>query len=433
MTNRPLSLIRLAGLPLSLTLLSILAGSVINRVMVVELGLPVILAGLFIAVPLLISPVRIWLGHLSDAYPLRGRRREPYLILGAILSGGGVALSVALVVQTPALLSTGAALILLGLLLYGVGRNLTGNTFQALLTDRFAAGVPRARAANLYEVVKILGLVAGAGLLGLALRPYSNERLVLVVAVLSALAVLLSVLGALGQEPRTARLREAAEAARASSFWRSFRTLVWEDPQARLFLAVITLTVLGTQMQDVLMEPYAGLVLGMDVAATTRLTMFWGLGALASILLSGLVLVRWLGLARLYRLGIALLLPLLVLVVLAGVLQRPLLLQLSVLGLGLGSGLAAASLLAQAVEFTNARSAGLLLGVWGLGFQLGRALASVLGAGLVDLMNLVIGDVPLAAYGAAFAAEGTLLIGALLVYGRLRTSAARALWEPATL
>ena len=81
--NSPLNLFRLAGLPLSLTLLSILSGSVINRVMVVELGLPVILAGLFVAIPLLVSPVRIWLGHVSDAYPLWGRRREPYLILGA--------------------------------------------------------------------------------------------------------------------------------------------------------------------------------------------------------------------------------------------------------------------------------------------------------------------------------------------------------------
>ena len=35
--------IRLAALPLGLTLLSILAGSLVNRVMVVELGLPVIL------------------------------------------------------------------------------------------------------------------------------------------------------------------------------------------------------------------------------------------------------------------------------------------------------------------------------------------------------------------------------------------------------
>lgn len=420
-------LIRLAGLPLSLTLLSILAGSLINRVMVVELGLPVILAGLFLAVPLLISPVRIWLGHLSDAYPLWGRRREPYLIIGAILSGSGVALSVALVVHTPALLSPGAALILLGLLLYGVGRNLTGNTFQSLLTDRFAAGVPRARAANLYEVVKILGLVIAAGLLSLVLRPYSTERLVLVVAVVATLSVLLSVLGALGQEPRTAALREASEQARATAFWRSFRVLVWDDPQARLFFAVITLTVLGTQMQDVLMEPYAGLVLDMDVAATTQLTMFWGLGALASILLSGLVLIRWLGLARLYRLGIALLLPLFALVMLAGVVQSPLLLQLTVVALGLSSGLAAASLLAQAMELTNARSAGLLLGVWGLGFQLGRALANLIGAGLVDLMNLLTDQAPLLAYGTAFSVECGLLAAALLAFGRLQMRSARAL------
>lgn len=427
MENSPLRLIRLAGVPLSLTLLSILAGSVINRVMVVELGLPVILAGMFLAVPLLISPVRVWLGHLSDAYPLGGRRREPYLVLGAVLSAIGVWLSVALVVGTPALLSTGTALILLGLLLYGIGRNLTGNTFQALLTDRFAAGVSRARAVNLYEVVKILGLVIGAGLLSLALRPYSTERLVMVVAVVAAVSAILSVLGAFAQEPRTTALRDATERARANAFWPSFRELVWEDPQARLFFVVITLTVLGTQMQDVLMEPYAGLVLNMDVAATTQLTMFWGLGALASILLSGLVLIRWLGLPRLYRLGIGLLLPLFVLVVLAGVVQSPLLLQLTVVALGLSSGLAAASLLAQAMELTNARSAGLLLGVWGLGFQLGRALANLIGAGLVDLMNLMTAQAPLLAYGTAFGIECVLLVAALLVFRRLHMRAARAL------
>lgn len=77
----------------------------------------------------------------------------------------------ALVVRTPPLFSATAALILLGLLLYGIGRNLTGNTFQALLTDRFESGVVRSRAMNLYEVVKLLGMVLGAGLLGLALRP----------------------------------------------------------------------------------------------------------------------------------------------------------------------------------------------------------------------------------------------------------------------
>ena len=429
--NSPLNLIRLAGLPLSLTLISILAGSVINRVMVVELGLPVILAGLFLSIPLLVAPVRIWLGHCSDAYPIRGRRREPYLILGAILSGAGAAVSVALVVKTPDLFSIGTALILLALCLYGLGRNLAGNTFQALLADRFAPGVPRSRAVNLYEVVKLLGMVMGAGLVGQALRPYSAERLTLVVGVCALLAVILSLIAALGQEPRTEALRRAAASARATPFWSSFRTLVWRDPQARLFLAVITLTLLGTQMQDVLMEPYAGLVFGLDVAATTQLTMFWGLGALLSILLSGLVLIRWLGLARLFRFGILLLAPLFPLLILAGLIHQVWLLQAGVLGLGLASGLAAASLLAQTVAFTSRQSAGLLLGVWGLGHQLGRALASLLGAGLVDVMNTLTSQHALLAYGTAFMVEAGLLLGALAAFGHLHIESAAAMREPA--
>jgi hypothetical protein len=71
-------------------------------------------------------------------------------------------------VRTPTPISPTAALILLGLLLYGVGRNLTGNTFQALL------------------------------------------------------AMLLSVLATMGQEPRSDRLRVAAEQARAGAFWPRF-------------------------------------------------------------------------------------------------------------------------------------------------------------------------------------------------------------------
>ena len=71
---------------------------------------------------------------------------------------------------------------------------------------------------NLYEVVKLLGMVLGAGLLGLALRPYSAERLVLVVLILALLAIVLSVLATIGQEPRSERLREAAEQTRAGAF-----------------------------------------------------------------------------------------------------------------------------------------------------------------------------------------------------------------------
>lgn len=427
--KRTFNLIRLAGLPLSITLITILAGSVINRVMVVELGLPVTLAGLFIAIPLLVAPVRIWLGYVSDAYPVRGLRREPYLILGAVLSGVGSALAVVLVLNTTSLLSLGAVATLVTLVVYGIGRNLANNTFQALIADMFEPGVPRSRAANLYEVVKMIGLIIGAGLVSQALRPYSPERLTAVVITIGILAILFSIFAAVRQEPRTEAMRQATVTARATPFWPTFRDLLWNDPTARLFFFIVTLTLLGTQMQDVLLEPYAGLVFGLDVSATTRLTMFWGLGTLISILLSGLILIKLFGLLRLFRVGIAILLVLFPMLIVAGAMQSVALLQLTVLGLGLGTGLSAASLLAYMVQFTTLKRAGLMVGVWGVGHQLGRALASLLGGALVDGMKWATGDNYLVAYGTAFILEAALLLVAMIAIGRLHIESAEALRE----
>jgi len=427
--KRAINLIRLAGLPLSLTLITILAGSVINRVMVVELGLPVTLASLFVAIPLLVAPVRIWLGYLSDAYPVWGRRREPYLILGAVLSGAGAALAVILVLQTTSLWSLGAVATLVTLIVYGVGRNLANNTFQALLADMFAPGVPRSRAANLYEVVKMVGLIIGAGLVSQALRPYSPERLTTVVITIGAIVVVFSIIAAVGQEPRNEATRQAAVTARSLPFGPTFKTLLWNDPTARLFFFIVTLTLLGTQMQDVLLEPYGGLVFGMDVAATTQLTMFWGLGTLISILLSGIILIKWLGLLRLFRVGIAFLLVLFPALILAGVLQSVLMLQLTVLGLGLGTGLSAAALLAYMVQFTTLKRAGLMVGVWGVGHQLGRALASLLAGVLVDGMKWATGNNYIVAYGTAFLLEALLVLVAMVVIGKLHIENAAALQQ----
>jgi len=47
-----------------------LVGGTLNRVMIVELGIPASLEGLFFGLPLIISPLRVWLGYRSDAYPL---------------------------------------------------------------------------------------------------------------------------------------------------------------------------------------------------------------------------------------------------------------------------------------------------------------------------------------------------------------------------
>ena len=117
--------------------------------------------------------------------------------------------------------------------LRGIGKNLANNTFQALIADKFEAGPKRSRAANLYEVVRMVGLVMAAGILGVILQPYSAERLTMAVIIMAVLATLLAIIATVGQEPRTAVLQEASAAARAVNFKKVVKDLVWDDPQAR--------------------------------------------------------------------------------------------------------------------------------------------------------------------------------------------------------
>jgi BCD family chlorophyll transporter-like MFS transporter len=405
-----------------------LAGSVINRVMVVELGLPVTLAGLFLAVPLLVAPVRIWLGHQSDAHPIRGLRREPYIILGAILSGIGAAVSVILVLKTTELISVGAFAILITLIVYGIGKNMANNTFTALVADLFTPGPARQKAATLYEVVKMIGLIGGAGAVGAALRPYSPEKLASTVVVIGILAVIFSIIAAVRQESRDTAVKQAIAEAQTTSFKDVVNNIVLRDPQVRLFFIVVMITLLGTQMQDVILEPYGAKVFGMTVSQTTQLTAFWGLGTLVAMLLSGLVLLKRFGHVRVFRGGLGLVVVTFPGIIAAGAMGSSGLLQLMVVLLGFGTGISAASLLVQMIEFTTAARAGLLVGVWGVAHQLGRALAGLVGGVVVDGVLSLTNENALVAYGSAFVLETILLAAAMVLIGRVDIASSQV-WQ----
>jgi BCD family chlorophyll transporter-like MFS transporter len=396
--------------------------------MVVELGMPVTLAGLFIAIPLLVAPVRVWLGHQSDTKPINGLRREPYIIVGVVLSGVGAVTAIALVLQTPALFSLGSLIILMMLIIYGVGRNLSNNTFQALIADRFETGAPRSRAATLYEVVRMVGLIVTAGLIGKMLQPYSAERLTNTVIVLGIGAVVLSIIATIKQEPRYQDLEEIVSEDAGKSFNQILKEVVFSDKQVILFFVIVFLTLLGTQIQDVLLEPYGGLFFGMTVEETTQLTAFWGLGSLIAMLVSGIYLIKQFGFLRIFRLGLLMVAVMFVILAGLGVVGDPGLLRISVLALGFGTGLAAASLLVAVVEFTTFKRAGLLLGVWGVAHQLGRAAANIVGGGLVDSVSWLTGNTWLA-YSTAFLSEGVLLVLAFVLIGRLHISQSQAVQQ----
>jgi MFS transporter, BCD family, chlorophyll transporter len=415
---------RLAGFSIAYGLSGALIGGTLNRIMIADLGLPASLVAFFFAIPLLVSPVRVWLGYRSDGFPIFGRRREPYIVLGALVIGLGVvaAANVAAVTTqvTVALVLSG----ILSFLLYGIGRNLAHNTYQALITDRYDK-TQRTRAVTFYEVATLLGAVMGAGFIGKALETYEPGRLISVATGVAIAVFVLVLFAAINQEPRNIVTENATEKARQVPFRKVLKDVVFSDRQVRILFTLVIFTFVGTLAQDALLEPYGGLVLGMSVGDTTRLTMFWGVGVLVSMLLSGLFLIKLLGFMRLMRTGIILSIAVFIGLIFVGMGGNAGAFKSLVFAMGIGTGLAGAGMLSSVISFATPIRAGMLLGVFGVANMVGHAFGNLMGGVIVDVMRFTTGSA-LVAYSTLFGMEAVILVVALYLTTRLDLNASQA-------
>ena len=416
--------IRLAFFPIAYALSGVLIGSTLNRIMIAELGYSATLVALFFAIPLTISPIRVWIGYHSDGFLILGKRREPYIILGALTIGLGVLAISNLITR----LQTGAAAaigLVFAFLLYGIGRNLGHNTFQALVADRYE-GAARSRAATFYEVATMFGMVMGAGAIKSMLKVYEPSKLISVAMVIAGAVLALAIFAALGQESK--ENKAAAEKAREVKFSDAFKQIVWADPQIRLFFVIVMLTFIGTLAQDVLLEPYGALVLKMQVGETTGLTQYWGIGVLLAMLVSGFIFLKWLGWIKTMRAGMALSIVAFIGPIAAGIMGNIELLKGAVFVMGLGTGLAGAGMLSGTLNFTSKLRAGMLLGVWAVANMAGHAFGSLMGGMIVDGVRAATGSA-FAAYASVFGLEAVLLAAALSLTFRVNVNVTYANME----
>lgn len=415
---------RLALFSIAYGLSGALIGGTLNRIMIADLGLPASLVAFFFAVPLIISPVRVWLGYRSDGFPIFGKRREPYIVLGAIGIGLGIIAASSI---TAGATNATALFVLSGILsflLYGLGRNLAHNTYQALISDRYT-GTYRTRAVTFYEVATLLGSVMGAGFIGKALETFEPAKLMSVSIGVAVVILVLAILASFGQEEKNQVVQTAAEQARKLPFQQVLRDVVLADPQVRMLFTLVIFTFIGTLAQDALLEPYGGLVLGMSVGGTTRLTMYWGLGVLASMLLSGIFLIKWLGHMNLMRTGIIVSILVFIGLIITGMAGNASIFKNLVFVMGLGTGLAGAGMLSSMISFTTPIRAGMLMGVWGVANMVGHAVGNLLGGAIVDGVRFATGNA-LTAYSSLFAMEAVMLGIALYLTTKLDVNTAKA-------
>nr|WP_168070802.1 BCD family MFS transporter [Sphingomonas kaistensis] len=420
-------LLRLSLFQVSAGMTAALLSGTLNRVLIVELGVSSGLVAALIAIPLLMAPFRALIGHRSDHHrSVLGWRRVPYLWFGTLLQFGGLALMpfALLILSTEQGRALGLAASGFAFLLTGTGLHVAQTAGLALVAD-LAPEDRRPRAVALLYVMLLLGTMVSALVIGAALADFSATRLVQVIQGAALAALLLNIAAPWKQESRRSRAEMAAQPP-APSFGDMWAKLMAEDNSRRLLVSVGLGTAAFT-MQDVLLEPYGGEILGLAVGATTSLTALWALGALCGFALAGVRLARGSEPHRLAGFGCVAGLVAFTLVIFAAPASAPLLLMLGAALIGLGAGLFMVGTLVAAMNLAQRSPSGLALGAWGAVQASAAGLAILLGGIVRDAIAATATAGELGAtlavratgYGAVYAAEIVLLLLTIAVLGPL--------------
>jgi BCD family chlorophyll transporter-like MFS transporter len=410
--------------------LAVIFSGLLNRVMLSELGFPGLLVGGALAFEQFVAPSRVLFGQISDAHPLGGRRRVPYVLLGTAAFCLLAVLSVPLTFRLARLFSAGSqpelVLGIAGLCglyaLYGLGVSLAATPYLALVIDR-TEEQERSRAVGIIWCMLTVGIVIGAIAISLSLGsldgvtdPALLEPVLLRFMIVVAVVVWsLTLLALWGMEPARLDRDPSADEPRDDSVtllqaW----ALITSSRQVLVFFLFLVLFTLGLFLQDPVLESYGAQVFAMTIRDTTQLNAFWGMGTLLGLLMAGLWIVPRLGKLATARLGCQLIVASLVLLLLCGLQPSVPLLKLVLLLFGLSAGIATNSALCLMLDLTLPQATGTFVGVWGLAQALSRAMGTLIGGGLYDL-----GRGPYPPFALVLGVEALVALAALLALERV--------------
>ena len=408
-------LLRLSLFQVSVGMALVLIVGTLNRVMIVELGVPASLVAVMLALPVLYAPFRALVGHRSDNHRSElGWRRVPYIWLGTLVQFGGLAIMpFALLVlsgrgdaaQWPAWigpLGAGVAFLLLG-----AGLHTVQTAGLALATD-LSPPASHPRVVGLMYVMLLAGSIAGALVFGTMLADFTPGRLIQVIQAAAVTTLVLNTVSLWKQETR--RPRRGAAQPEPPPFSQAWRAYV-AGAGVRRRLAAIGLGTLAFGMQDVLLEPYGGQVLGMTVGATTTLTASLALGGLLGFSVASYVLGRGADPFRMAIAGGVVGIAGFALVILSPVFDSVAIFAVGVGLVGLGGGLFGHGTLTATMNHAPRDQAGLALGAWGAVQATTAGVAIALGGVLADGVGALASR---GALGPSLAGRDT---GYLAVYG----------------
>jgi len=320
----------------------------------------------------------------------------------------------------------GEVLAAIAFLMTGLGLHMTQTAGLALAADR-ATEDTRPRVVALLYVMFLVGMGISAVIIGWLLRDFSNLQLIRVIQG-AALAGLVLNMIALWKQEKVSPMSKAERETPRPLFRDAWSDFIKGGQSGRL-LAVVFIGTMAFNMQDVLLEPYGGQVLGLSVSSTTLLTAMWAMGALLGFAFAARLLSRNKDPYRMAGKGLLVGLVAFPVVIFSAPMESTLLFFTGAGLIGFGGGLFAISTLTSAMVMPAEGLAGrgLALGAWGAAQATAAGLSVALGGTLRDWIDLLalrgtLGEAlatPTTGYSFVYHSEIALLFVALVVLGPL--------------
>jgi len=406
-----LGIIRLGFVQTSIGAIVVMTTSTLNRIMVVELALPAILPGLLVAFHYFVQVIRPRMGFASD----QGLYKTPWILGGIIVLGlGGIGAAIGTVMMAESVLQ-GIIVSFFAFLMIGIGVSMSGTSLLALLA-KSVDDQKRAAAATSVWLMMIFGFAVTSILIGKFLDPYAPEKVIQIAIVVAIIGFIVTYLALFQLEKGIELIASPKVISNPLTFTQSFHEM-WSDLDIRQFTIFIFISMLAFSSQDLIMEPFAGLVFDYTVGQTTSLS-----GLQHSGVLSGMLLVAFCGSSRLRKyfgslkswiiygcLASALAMMGLAIGALVGK-SWPLDMNVFLLGLANGTfSIAAIGSMMRLAVADGLGKEGVRIGLWGGAQAIAFGLGGLLGASVSDLARLFMSETA-NAYTLVFTLESLLFL-----------------------
>ena len=405
MTLSWFQIVRLGLVQMALGAIVVLTTSTLNRLMVVELALPAVLPGLLVALHYGIQMTRPQWGFASDT----GGKRTRWIIGGMVALALGAFLAACGILVLASSFALGMALSVFAYALIGLGVGASGTSLLALLAT---TTVPhrRAAAATITWLMMIFGIAMTAGVVGAMLDPYTPALLLRIVGAVVLIAIALTTLAVWRIEEKLIAVREPDP----TPFMDGLKE-VWQERKARNFTLFVFLSMTAYFMQELILEPYAGLVFDFTPGQSTSLSGAQNGGVFIGMLTVGIMATGFkIGALRNWViagcLGSAATLGV---IAMLGPMGPGAPLMPATVALGFFNGMfavaAIGSMMALAGEGREQRE-GTRMGLWGAAQAIAAGFGGLTGAAMVDLLRIPFTDAQ--AFGTVFIFEAGLFIAA---------------------